>query len=118
MEVQPENPVAEIKRLQRCMNDLVSLLALPVLWSGGEPAQIARTLLDVLPAMLSLNLLYLRFKDAVGETSVEMARVLRSAKLKAWPQEIGEALNHCLGEDSQKWRGLVRSSIGMDTFRS
>ena len=112
MEVPLENPAAEIKRLQLCMNDLVSLLALPVLWSGGEPAQIARTLLDVLPAMLRLDLLYLRFKDAVGQTSVEMARVLRSAKLKAWPQEIGEALNHCLGEDSQKWPGLVRRSIG------
>jgi PAS domain S-box-containing protein len=112
MEVQLENPVAEIKRLQRCMNDLVGLLALPVLWSGGEPAQIARTLLDVLPAMLRLDLLYLRVKDAVGQTPVEMARVLRSAKLKAWPQEIGEALNHCLGEDSQKWPGLIRSSIG------
>ena len=112
MEVQLENPVDEIKRLQRCMNDLVSLLALPALWSGAEPTQIARTLLDVLPGMLGLDLLYLRLKDAVGQMSIEMARVVQTGKLRAWPQEIGEALNHCLGEDAQKWPPLVRRSIG------
>jgi hypothetical protein len=112
MEVRIENSVDETKRLQRCMNDLVSLLALPALWSGGESAQIARTLLDVLPGMLDLDLLYLRLKDTVGETSVEMARVVQSRKLRAWPQEIGEALNHCLGEDAQKWPALTRRSIG------
>ena len=112
MEVQPENPAEEIKRLRRCMNDLVSLLALPALWSGGEPSQIAHTLADVLPGMLRLDLLYIRLKDAVGQTSVEMARVVPSRKLKAWPQEIGEALNHCLGDDPRKWPPVARNSIG------
>ena len=48
MEVQYEHSAGEVKRLQRCMNDLVSVLALPAIWSGGEPSQIVRTLLDAL----------------------------------------------------------------------
>src|SRR4249919_3434099 len=100
--VQLENPAEEVKRLQRCMNDLASLLALPALRSGGEPSQIARTLLDVLPGMLPLDLLYVRLKDASGQTSAEMARVVQSRQLEALPQEVGEALNHSLGDDPQK----------------
>ena len=37
MEVQRETQGEQIKRLQRCINDLVSVLALPAMWSGGEP---------------------------------------------------------------------------------
>ena len=45
-----QSPAEEIKRLQRCINDLVSVLALPAIWSGGHPTQIVRTLLDALLA--------------------------------------------------------------------
>ena len=38
----------EVKRLQSCINDLISVLALPAIWSGREPSQILGTLLDVL----------------------------------------------------------------------
>ena len=65
MEMQPEHPAEEIKRLQRCINDLVSVLALPAIWSGGDPSQIARTLLDVLLGMLHLDLVYVRLNDPV-----------------------------------------------------
>src|SRR3984893_13450307 len=44
MEVQLEDPAQEIKRLQRCINDLTSLLALPAIWRGSEPSQIVQTL--------------------------------------------------------------------------
>jgi hypothetical protein len=49
---------AKSKRLQRCINDLVSLVALPALWSGDEPSQILGTLLDALIGMLGLDLAY------------------------------------------------------------
>ncbi|MDB5866554.1 MAG: hypothetical protein JWO70_4360, partial [Betaproteobacteria bacterium] len=29
-----ENTAEDIKRLQRCVNDLISVLALPALWGG------------------------------------------------------------------------------------
>src|ERR1700722_13298072 len=54
MEVQIEDPAQEIKRLQRCINDLMSLIALPAIWRGSEPSQLVQTLLDVLLRMLSL----------------------------------------------------------------
>ena len=43
METPIEQPVEEIKRLQRCVNDLVSILALPAMWTGGDPAHIGQT---------------------------------------------------------------------------
>ena len=60
---QPADLAEEIKRLQRCINDLVSLLALPAMWSGGDPSQIIHTLLDALLRMLQLDLVYVRLKD-------------------------------------------------------
>lgn len=38
----------EITRLRDCVNDLVSIMALPAQWTGGEPAQIVSTVLDAL----------------------------------------------------------------------
>jgi PAS domain S-box-containing protein len=112
MEAQPEQPAEEIKRLQRCINDLVSVLALPAIWSGGDPSQIVRTLLDVLLGMLRLDLVYVRLNDPVGEAPIEMVRVAQSRKLTGRPQEIGKMLNHWLGDDPQKWPPLVRNPIG------
>ena len=48
MEVEMEQTADEIKRLQGCINDLISVLALPAIWSGHESSQIVSTLLDVL----------------------------------------------------------------------
>jgi hypothetical protein len=50
----------EVKRLQRCMNDLVSVLALPAVWSVSEPRRIIETLLDALMEILDLDFLYAR----------------------------------------------------------
>ena len=41
----------EIKRLQGCINDLISVLALPAMWRGQNSTQILNTLLDVLVGM-------------------------------------------------------------------
>ena len=38
----------EIKRLQRCISDLLSLLPLPAIWSGNQPSQIVPIMLDTL----------------------------------------------------------------------
>jgi PAS domain S-box-containing protein len=112
MEVQSEHPAEEIERLQRCLNDLVSVLALPAMWSGRDPSQIVRTLLDALLSMLRLDLAYVRLKDPVGGAPIEMVRVPQSQKLTAPPQEICEVLNHWLGSGAQKWEPLVRTPFG------
>ena len=74
MDAQPGDVAEEIKRLQRCINDLVSLFALPAMWSGGEPSQIVHTLLDALLRMLQLDFVYVRLKDSGGQAPIEMVR--------------------------------------------
>jgi signal transduction histidine kinase len=112
MEVQVEHPAEEIKRLQRCMNDLLSVLALPAMWTGAEPSQIVHTLINALLGMLHLDLVYVRLHDPGGEAPIEMARVGQSRELKTRPQEIGEVLRRCRGDDPQKWPALVRNCFG------
>jgi formate hydrogenlyase transcriptional activator len=107
-----EETADEIRRLQGCINDLISVLAIPALWRGQESAQIVSTLLDVLVGMLRLDFAYARLKDPVGGAPIEMVRLAHSRNLTARPQEIGQVLNGWLGDDPQKWPLLVRNPIG------
>jgi PAS domain S-box-containing protein len=112
MEVQFEHPAEEIKRLHHCMNDLLSILALPAMWSGAEPSQIVHTLLDALLGMLNLDFVYVRLHNSVGDVPIEMARVGQSRELATRPQEIGQVLRRCLGDDPQKWPPMLRNRFG------
>jgi PAS domain S-box-containing protein len=112
MEVRPEPASAEIKHLQRCINDLVSLLALPAIWSGSSPSQIVHTLLDTLTRMLRLDLASVRLKHPVGEAPVEIVRVAQLRGPMPPEHEICEALSHSLGDHSRKWPPLLRSLLG------
>src|SRR3989454_2237674 len=107
-----EQTADEINRLQGCINDLISVLAIPALWRGQESAQIVSTLLDVLVGMLRLDFAYARLKDPVGGAPIEIVRLAQSRNLTARPQEIGQVLNGWLGDDPQKWPLLVRNPIG------
>lgn len=112
MEPLLENPAWEIKRLQRCINDLVSILALPAIWAGGEPAQIVATLLDVLLGMLRLDFVYARLNVGGSEAPIEMVRVGPARIPAVRPQAIGGVLNHLVGDDPQNWPLVVRNPIG------
>lgn len=112
MEEQLESPTEEIRRLQRCINDLVGAIALPAIWIGGEPSRIVHTLLDVLLGMLHLDLIYARLQAGAGEAPIEMVRIASARNLAARPREIGEMLDGCLGEDPQKWPPSIRRPMG------
>jgi PAS domain S-box-containing protein len=112
VEEQLENSAGEIKRLRRCINDLVSFLALPAVWTGGEPSQVVHTLLDTLLRMLHLDLVYLRLKGPIGDAPIEMIRVGESQTLMSRPQEICELLHRWLEDDPQKSLPVVRKTIG------
>ena len=108
MDVTPGDVASEIKRLERCINDLVSLLALPARWSGGEPSQIVRTLLDALLRMLQLDLLYVRLRDSGGQAPIEVVRFAPSQG------QIGEVFKHWLEADRQESPRRMRNPGGPD----
>jgi len=112
MEVQSEHASGEIKHLQRCINDLISLLALPAIWSGGDPSQVLHTLLDALMRMLRLDLVSVRLTDLVGGAPVEIVRLAESRGRVPSAHEICEALSQCLEDDSRKWPPLLRHLMG------
>src|SRR5260221_14529478 len=105
-----EYPLEEIKRLQRCVNDLVSILALPAMWTGGDPAHIGQTLIDWLASILTLDLVYVRLNAEVGGARLEMAREARSAMPLAG--EIGADLKQWVGGHPEARPPVVGYRIG------
>src|ERR1700677_2895144 len=111
MDVQTGEPAEEIKRLQRCVNDLISVVALPAVWSGAEPSQIVHTLLDALLRMLQLDLVYVRLEKTGDQAPIEIVRLAQSQKYSAQPHEIAETLKHWLGADNQQWPPRMRNPL-------
>src|SRR6266478_2240626 len=112
MEAQVEQAANEIKRLKACINNLISVQALPAIWSGGKPSQIVGALLDMLPEMLSLDFAYVRLKDSTGGAPLEMVRLAQDRHLTTQPQMIGHALNSWLGDFPHTSPLHVRNPIG------
>ena len=106
-----EQTARQIRRLQGCINDLISVLALPAMWSGQESEQIVSTLLDVLVGMLRLDFSYVRLKNPCGEP-IEVVRLAESQNPTPRPKEIGLVLDPWLKDIPRKWPLLVRNPIG------
>jgi len=107
-----ENRSEEIRRLQGCINDLVSLLALPALWSGREPPQVVSTLLDVLLRMLRLDFAYARVNVPAGGSPVEAIRVAPGQKMTRQPHEVRRALEPWLTLDTPTSARLMPNPVG------
>jgi len=100
MAMEMDQTAGEIKRLKACINDLISALALPAIWSGHEPAQILATLLDVLLGMLRLDFVYARLSDSIGGgTPIELVRVGQRRNSTAQPDDVGQKLISWLTDD-------------------
>jgi len=112
MDLQPGDVTAEIKRLQHCINDLVSLFALSAMWRDGEPSQIVHTVLEALLRMLELDLVYVRLRESGGQAPIEMVRFAHSQEQTAGPHEIGGVFKQWLGADPQERPPLIRNPIG------
>ncbi len=94
-----ESKTDEIKRLERCINDLVSVLALPAIWTGHESSLVASTLLDVLVRMLRLDFAYVRAIDFLHELPREWIRSASGSYPDAQAHEIGRVLEPYLVEN-------------------
>jgi PAS domain S-box-containing protein len=104
----PSDPVLEIKRLQRCMNDLVGLMAAPAASGGREPAEILSSLLDSLMGMLTLDFIYARVVVEAGEKPLDMLRARPSHRT----DEIDQFLDDWLNEDPLDRLSQTRCKIG------
>ena len=108
-----DQTASEIKRLKTCINNLISVLALPAIWSGHEPAQILSTLLDVLLRMLRLDFVYARLSDSIGGGApIEMVRAGQPGNSTAQPEEIGQKLNPWLTGDLHAAPLVMPNPIG------
>ena len=102
----------ELKHLKRAMSDLVSVLALPAVWSGQEPRQIVMTFHDALMSTLDLDFLYSRAKF---EASVQPIKILRTAPLSAASQNVEKTLhtlNRRFEDAPQNWPAEERGHFG------
>jgi PAS domain S-box-containing protein len=112
MHQQQPDPASEVKRLQRCMNDLVSVLALPAVWSGSEPDRILETFLDALLVMLDLDFLYARVRLDSHEAPIDALKTNQLSGKSYSGEEIRQALNQWFGEDLQQWPEEVLRHLG------
>jgi PAS domain S-box-containing protein len=103
---------AEIKRLQSCINDLISVLALPAIWSGSESSQILGTLLDVLLTMLRLDFAFARLSGASDGAPIDVVRSGQHRHASVQPQQFGQALDRWLMGDQTAWQCVVPSPVG------
>ncbi|MDQ2644265.1 MAG: ATP-binding protein [Myxococcota bacterium] len=67
--------VAQVSELQSCIRDLLSLLALPSLWSGREPREVAALLFDSLRAILPMDFAYVRVGQPGSDEEVELLQL-------------------------------------------
>ena len=102
----------ELKRLQRCMSDLVSVLALPAVWSGQEPRQIMAAFHDALVATLNLDFLYTRVKIEANEDPIDVFITSPHDAVEQNEDKIRRALDQRFGEDPRKWPAEVRVQLG------
>src|ERR1043166_5029123 len=100
-----------ITRLQRCINDLTSVLSLPATWSGGDKPQIVSTLLAPLLGILDLDLAYVRLNGPADEAPIEILRVGRLSGLSHRPQSLTEILDRGVGANPQQWSRIARTSL-------
>ncbi|HMF49770.1 MAG TPA: sigma 54-interacting transcriptional regulator [Candidatus Saccharimonadales bacterium] len=100
IEVNAEQTLEEIKRLQGCINDLFGVLALPALWNDRESSEVMSTLLDVLVGMLRLDFAYARLSDTIEGPPIEMVRLAQRRNSETQPRKVGRALEEWLTGDS------------------
>lgn len=110
-----EQPADEIRRLQHCLNDLLAILALPAMWSGRDAAHLGHTLLDVLLALLDLDVVAVRLTDADAGTPIEIVRVADPRRTPFRQEEISALLAVEPEETTRSWPGPGYPSVeGMD----
>ena len=101
---------AGLADLQACLRDLVTLVALPSLWTGRDSADVVRIFLDVAGGLLRADYAYVRCESSFGAIedcrglngstgdTLERARLLRGAVVHApFATPVSVSLPHMRG---------------------
>src|SRR5216684_4278221 len=112
MELKMENTADEVKRLQSCINDLISVLALAAIWTGKESGQMVGTLLDALLGILRLDFACARLNESIDGSPIEVVRLTQRQHPSAQPQEVGRALDRWLNGDQTASRFVIPNPAG------
>src|SRR6266850_78545 len=107
-----QNSPQEIKLLQSCINDLISVLALPAIWSGGDSSQVVTTLLDALVGMLRLDFAYARFLDNSSGSQIDILRLAKGQTTSVLSRNVGLTLKDRLTNASPASPALIPNPIG------
>jgi signal transduction histidine kinase len=110
--VQRDPQADDIKHLQGCITDLLSVLALPAIWSGQASSQIADTLLDVLVRLLHLDFAYIWLRDAMDGSLIELVRVARPRYPAAQPRAVGQALSRWVTTEPGTAPCVITNPVG------
>jgi PAS domain S-box-containing protein len=122
MQRQPTDPATEVKRLQRCVNNLVSVLALPAVWNGSELSRILDTFLDALLLMLDLDFIYARVRLDSHEAPIDALKAAPFWGTSNSREELRHALNQWPGgipqwEPEQVLRHLGEHEVSVFPIR-
>ena len=112
MDQQSTDPANEVRRLQRCMNDLVSVLALPAVWRVSEPARILATFLDALMRIVDLDFLYARLRLDAHEAPIDALRTTSLYGTSDGRAELRNVLNRWSAENLQQWPAKLSVYVG------
>jgi formate hydrogenlyase transcriptional activator len=101
----------EIKRLQSYINDLISVQALPAIWSGLDAHQIVNKLLEVLTSLLRLDFAGMRMNNSNVGPPIEAVRLAPDRNPYTHSHEL-RALEAWLKGDLPAGRVVISNPIG------
>ncbi|HEY0685759.1 MAG TPA: ATP-binding protein [Steroidobacter sp.] len=96
---EPAQLAADVRSLQRCINDLVSVVTLPALWAGASPEKIVRLLVETLSRMLDLDFVYAR----IGPSNGAPTAILHAVPALDSSPNLSEQLDAWFEDNSQAW---------------
>src|SRR5262249_47357064 len=107
----------EPRALRRTLRDLVALSALPAVWAGYRPLQVAEGLADVLLRALRLDLVYLRLPGETQGQGIEAARLAGRPATPDQTRDLGRVLAPWLEGGRAEPVPSIPNSTGVGTVR-
>ena len=108
-----EHKTDESRELKACINNLVSMLALPAIWSGRDSSEIGTTLLDALAGVLHLNFAYVRLNHSIGNGApFEKLQLAQCPCSTSQRDAFGRAINSWLSGTAPNARFVVPNPSG------